>query len=84
MSLTNLLHLVAAARALANDHPCGTGGHLWKMDGGRQCPEGHDGPCYQPVFVCARCGEIDYGQSGGPGRAICDHGKRHSAPCSSQ
>lgn len=52
---------------------CLEGKHTWVTDGGRACEIAHaGGPCAsrypsQPVFVCARCPEIDYGERGGPG-----------------
>lgn len=71
----NLQHLIAEARALANDHPCETTGHLWETEGGRRCPRGSEN-CSQAVYRCARCGEWDYGQPGGPGAQDC------ARPCS--
>ncbi|WP_155419921.1 hypothetical protein [Burkholderia gladioli] len=65
-----LTELIAEARGLANDHPCTTSGHAWDMDGGRSCPK-NLGHCSQPVFRCARCGEWDYGNPGGPGHHFC-------------
>jgi hypothetical protein len=65
-----LQHLIAEARGLANDHPCTTTGHLWQSDGGRECPRS----CFrasQAVYRCARCGEFDYGEPGGPGYRDC-------------
>lgn len=71
-----LLQLIGQARAFANDHPCKSFGHQWDNDGGRACRRSDDagGDCdgSQPVLVCARCGEIDYGYAGGP--ADCDSG----------
>jgi len=59
-------------------HPCYWKGHDWSMDGhgGRGCSYAEQnfqpgGCCSQPVFVCARCGEIDYGDRGGPGWLYC-------------
>lgn len=75
-----LLHLVAEARALANDHPCTTQGHDWVTDGGRTCPHSDDGESTwgcggsQAVYRCVRCGEYDYGEPGGPGHADCSGG----------
>lgn len=72
---------IADARALANDHPCATTGHLWKTDGGRGCQrsEAAGGDCdgSQPVLVCERCEEVDYGDRGGP--ADCDTGACETA-----
>ena len=51
---------------------CSETGHEWSTDGqgARPCPRGHD-HCSQPVYVCIRCGEIDYGEPGGPGDRDC-------------
>lgn len=65
---------------------CIDGNHDWKAEGGRPCPMvDQDSPCparnlfcsrpgipSQPVFRCAACGDYDYGQRGGPGRAECE------------
>lgn len=71
-----LQHLIAEARGLANDHPCDSTGHLWESEGGRACRRKRSagGPCEgsQPVLRCARCGEYDYGDRGGP--ADCNTG----------
>lgn len=74
-----LQHLIAHARALANDGPC-VEGHAWSCEGqgGRSCPhEGTERACAyasQAVYVCTRCGEMDYGDAGGPGAADCARG----------
>lgn len=65
--LAKLEHLIAEARGLANDHPC-TRAHLWEQEGGRPCSRCVES---QPVYVCARCGEIDYGEKGGPAYVEC-------------
>lgn len=62
--------LIAKARSLANDHPCATTGHVWDSDAGRGCPR----QCFQAsqaVYRCARCGQFDYGEPGGPGHRDC-------------
>lgn len=73
-----LTALIAEARALANDHPCKTSGHVWGTEGGRRCPhaeDDHDGcGASQAVYVCTRCGAYDYGEPGGPGHADCAGG----------
>lgn len=75
-----LNNLIAEARALANDNPCTTVGHAWKSEGGRRCPHAGDDDsddgcgASQAVYVCARCGQYDYGESGGPGAADCAGG----------
>ena len=75
---TELQHLIAQARSLANDHPCISSGHLWESEGGRRCPEAADDDdgCggSQAVYRCARCGLHDYGEPGGPGHADCEGG----------
>lgn len=73
-----LQHLVAEARALANDHPCRTVGHEWQSEGGRRCPHATDDDdgcgASQAVYRCARCGAYDYGEPGGPGAEDCAAG----------
>lgn len=74
--MLGLQHLIAEARALANDHPCSTSGHVWESDGGRSCPHVTDEDpngcgASQAVYRCARCGTFDYGERGGPGHADC-------------
>lgn len=66
--------LIAEARGLANDHPCATSGHVWEWSGGRACPNRDDlewVECSMSVFVCVRCGSVDYGERGGPGDREC-------------
>jgi len=70
MSLATLEHLIAEARGLASDHPCARA-HLWEPEGGRACPQ-CDGS--QTVYRCARCGEYDYGNRGGPAWRECRRG----------
>lgn len=53
-----LQHLIAEARGLANDHPC-TQAHLWESIGGKHCTDCGDS---KAVYVCARCGQCDYGE----------------------
>lgn len=77
--MLDLQHLIAVARALANDHPCATTGHVWESDGGRLCPraagDDYEGcGASQAVYRCARCGQYDYGEPGGPGHADCRAG----------
>lgn len=73
MSLSDLVHLVAEARSLANDDPCVVK-HIWESDGGRACPRFDQHQCSQTVYRCARCGEYDYGQAGGPAHDECHNG----------
>lgn len=68
MSL-RLDELVAEARGLANDHPCARE-HVWVTGGGRACPYGET-HCSQTVYRCARCGDYDYGEPGGPAWEEC-------------
>lgn len=51
---------------------CQRRGHKWSAEntGGRPCPRGCV-TCSQPVYVCTRCGELDYGERGGPGAREC-------------
>lgn len=66
--MSTLEQLISQAQGLANDHPCKSFGHNWKGIGGRKCPNSHEtASCSQTVFECARCGDIDYGEKGGPG-----------------
>lgn len=70
--MRDLEQLVSQAQGLAGDHPCATFGHEWEPIGGRACPHAHpDSSFSQTVFVCSRCGDIDYGAPGGPGYAEC-------------
>lgn len=78
----SLTELVVEAQAIAGAHPCNVLGHMWQTVGGRACPYSQDehGTCpdgeterSQPVYRCARCGEHDYGEPGGPGHADCLH-----------
>jgi hypothetical protein len=76
---TALQHIIAEARALANDGPCAAG-HTWMTEGGRPCPHyGTDRECdhrSQAVYVCVKCGQYDYGEPGGPGHADCQRSCR--------
>jgi len=68
----NLVELVEQARVLAGDESvsCAIVGHVWKSNGGRSCPKGlYD--CSQTVYECARCGDTDYGERGGPAHLEC-------------
>lgn len=65
-----LKHILAEAVALGGGNLCAAG-HDWQSIGGRYC-ERCDGRASQPVFQCARCGQYDYGEPGGPGYAHCD------------
>lgn len=73
--MTGLQHLIAEATALAGGNTCASG-HDWESAGGRQCPHDHGdiASCSQTVYECRRCGEVDYGQRGGPGHADCGDG----------
>lgn len=65
-----LEHLIAEAAALAGGDLCASG-HEWVPDGGRTCPRYATTVCSQTVYVCARCGEYDYGYKGGPAYREC-------------
>lgn len=67
MSDLTLTQLVNQARI---DDTCSQG-HDWQSDAGRQCPRAEDCGASQAVYKCARCGEYDYGEPGGPGHADC-------------
>jgi hypothetical protein len=66
----NTLHqLIAEAALLGGTNLCAAG-HEWKSTGGRGCA------CFshnhsQPTYECVRCGEVDYGDRGGPGYEDC-------------
>lgn len=68
----SLAHLIAEAVALAGGDLC-TSGHDWQSQGGRHCDR-----CglSQPVYQCARCGEWDYGEKGGPAWTECEASSR--------
>lgn len=69
--MNSLTALITEATLLAGyGHPCHTG-HAWVTEGGRQCPRGSE-QASQVVYVCARCGEQDYGEPGGPGHSDCE------------
>lgn len=70
--MDDLTHLIALARKLGGDDVCAAG-HNWQSNGGRSCPKGRY-TCSQAVYVCARCGDTDYGEKGGPGHADCQKG----------
>lgn len=64
---------------------CLAGRHTWVTDGGRACEiANREGTCSQadcpsqPVFVCAHCPEIDYGEPGGPGWEHCQACSRNA------
>lgn len=78
MTLATLEYLIAEARGLANDHPC-VREHAWESEGGRHCPKDLTDGCSQTVYRCARCGEYDYGDKGGPGHRDCVETCRHRA-----
>lgn len=68
-----LQHLIAEALALGGTNICAAG-HDWQSQGGRRCPRATDDsepPCSQTVYQCARCGDWDYGQEGGPAHREC-------------
>ena len=68
--MTSLNHLIANAVALGGGDLCADG-HDWVSIGGRHCPQDFTDGCSQPVFECARCGAMDYGEQGGPGYLSC-------------
>lgn len=67
--MSELRALIAEAAALGGTNLCAAG-HEWRTDGGRACP--HDCGDSQPVYRCARCGEYDYGDPGGPAYRECE------------
>lgn len=70
--MLNIVRLVEQARVLAGDESvsCAAVGHDWQSEGGRSCPKGLYN-CSQTVYVCARCGDTDYGAKGGPAHREC-------------
>jgi hypothetical protein len=68
--VNSLTHLIAEAVSLAGEDLCAAG-HAWVSIGGRHCPHDYTDGCSQPVFECARCGAVDYGEKGGPGHVSC-------------
>ena len=50
---------------------CAFLGHYWVSEGGRACPKLWE-DCSQTIYICARCGEGDYGQEGGPSWKECN------------
>ena len=63
--------LIVEARGLAGDNACASG-HFWQSEGGRRCPRFESqANCSQTVYVCARCGQYDFGETGGPAHIEC-------------
>jgi len=51
---------------------CRAIGHVWKLEGGKQCPHEMKGDvCSMSVYRCERCGEYDYGYEGGLAHEEC-------------
>lgn len=75
----SLASLIREAEQTVYVPSCQKNGHAWvEHDCARGCPRGGDGS--QQVYVCANCGDMDYGDKGGPGYRDCfEHG-----PCSPQ
>lgn len=70
--MKDLDRLICEAMNLGGTPTCAAG-HDWQSDGGRRCPHDADS-CSQTAYVCARCGEVDYGYKGGPGWDDCKDG----------
>lgn len=68
--------LVTAAIELAGGDETSFGARLWQMVGGRTCPLGW-GDCSQAVYVDLKTGDYDYGDTGGPWHADCNHHCKH-------
>lgn len=67
----SLNRLIAEASVLAGgQHQCAVLGHVWETTGGRQCPRGA-AAASQLVYECKSCGQVDYGEAGGPGHIDC-------------
>lgn len=77
MNEPTLQQLITEAANLGGAvHPCIALGHDWRTFGGRACPFANElgGGCPnegQAVEECARCGDVDYGDPGGPGHIHC-------------
>lgn len=68
--MLELRQLIGQAARLGGGDLCAIG-HDWQSVGGRGCECTASINHSQPVFQCARCGDIDYGERGGPGFADC-------------
>jgi len=62
--------LIAEAAALGGGNLCAAE-HDWVSEGGRTCPKYESAGCSQTVYRCARCGDYDYGDKGGPAHHEC-------------
>lgn len=62
-----LYEMLAEAVALGGGDLCAAG-HDWQPEGGRPCERCDES---QTVYRCARCGQYDYGEPGGPAHAEC-------------
>lgn len=72
----DLQRLIAEASVLAGgQHQCAVLGHKWASIGGRQCPYARhhamEPNSSQAVYECTSCGNMDYGEPGGPGHRDC-------------
>jgi hypothetical protein len=79
MTLDALSDLVRGAEQACEAMTCEKHGHAWETDGARQCPRSgarNGWGCSQACYVCRRCGEVDYGETGGPGHADCSDERR--------
>jgi len=65
-----LQDLIKEATQLVYVPSCSVNGHEWvDHDCARPCPRSGDNS--QQVYVCGLCGEMDYGDPGGPGFRDC-------------
>ena len=69
----NTLTLPQLIESAKLESVCGHVGHDWRSTGGRACPADLTDSCDQAVYQCARCGDVDYGEEGGPGWLDCDN-----------
>lgn len=68
--MNQLAKLIKEAKAFGSA-ACDMGRHEWESEGGRACPKETGLDCSQAVYVCSQCGEVDYGDVGGPGWKQC-------------
>lgn len=70
-----LFQLIEQAKAAAGGGLCTAVGHDWQSIGGRICPraprDALGSNFSQTVYECVRCGDVDYGDPGGPRHRDC-------------
>jgi len=54
--------------------------HTWEFAGDRGCPQdAMVNECSQPAYECSICGDMDYGEPGGPGWMECQNHKAYAS-----